>query len=671
MEKRSSPDGAPASTDLTSADDLAAEKDKREAEPPMDEESLLADYSAIKDSPEDQVEESRQGAEEGTEVFRSPEFASLLTECRTAYFDARRSLLLGMASDCVSRLEISAQSQGAAAPSVASLSATTSSTKSTAAVSMVKRGLSFCRALCETETSLYARFFALSGPGSSSKDLQVYFEQLCAPFHDRIRPRLAKETGLTALAELSLALLEGGEALATPSDPVFGPIASTLLADVQSRLITRARSTALGTEIGSYSVKESDLDYPAKLSTRAHKRAQSSIGGAGLLEAAAAATDAGVPGFRRFDAGQTPASQIGAGSTVRLFASPPSSIVSTWYAPLAQTLSLLSTLNEAVTTNSFVQIATTVIEACRSSIVSAAEMMKSGGAGGQSGGFAGARIGVSGRMDPPLFALRHLFLLAEMAASVQLRATRSGDTLADRRAQAMGVASAGLDTSSSTSRAVDFAMVVDALNSLWTSTSSVVFAPRSLIGLSKGAESTTTAGEDLDQRSGKDGLLKSDGKGSEEKREETQLQKDIQRASDEFVDVVAQGVVLPLRVYMDQSSRRDGPRASISKASGSASTSQGANAPQIDPLSPSSPANPLKSPPMPSSSGSATSSPVSSKVINRARAAYEAFETCAHNNITEAVSALKLYLEDNRAIRSLAEPVVVSHLPVSILQEKV
>lgn len=602
-------------------------------------------------------EGSKEKEEEGMEAFKSPEFASLLSECRTAYFDGRRSLLLGMVSDCVARLEIAVQSQGDAGPLANPVSSSASSPRTTATATFVKRGLSFCRALCETEKSLYARFFALTGHGSSSKDLQAYFEQLCSPFHDRIRPRLSKETSLASLAELSLALLEGGEALAAPSDPVFTPIASVLLSDVQTRLIAKARTMAVGSEIGAYTAKDSDLDYPAKLNAKAHKRAQSSIGGAGLLEAAAAA-EAGVPGFRRFDAG-TPATRLGATSGVRLFASPPGPIVMTWYPPLARTLSLLSNLNEAVTTATFVQIATVVIEGCRGSIVAAAETMQSGGSGGSSRGFAGARIGVSGRMDPPLFALRHLFLLAEMAASVQLRATRAGDTLADRRAQAMGVATAGLEASSA-SRAIDFAMVVDALNSLWTSTSSVVFAPRSFIGLARGGEPSTTTNV-ATAAAVADTSKDNESKATESSgdKEETQLQKDIQSASSQFVDVVAQGVVLPLRVYMDQSSRR-GSRASISKASGQPAPASMSSPPapqaQIDPASPSTP---LKSPPMPSSAPISTS-PASSKVVNRARAAHQAFETCAQNNLMEAVGALKLYLEDERAIKSLAEPVIVS-----------
>lgn len=381
---------------------------------------------------------------------------------------------------------------------------------------------------------------------------------------------------------------------------------------------------AAGAQVGAFSPTSADLDYPARLggaaaaAAAAHRRAQSSIGGAGLLEAAAEAEAARVAAASASASAQS-ASQPGAGATIRLFASPPPSVVRTWYAPVARTLTLLSLLHDRVLNVVFVEVASAAIDACRASLVAGAETMRSdGGALG--------RIGGSGRMDPPLFLLRHLLLLREMAASVQLSTSAHG--AADHMAAAFG--GAARSSNATSAGMIDFAALVDTLNALWASTSTLL-DPRALYQLARGAGAAVAAPLSPALQPSSPVISAQDGSVVLSK-----LEQDVQRASATLIEVVAQSVALPLRVFMDQAKRA----AALPKSPDPNST--------LAALSPTSPNLARKDAEL----GSA----------GKARAAREAFERCAESVLGEGKGAMRAYLEDDRAIGGLVEPILVSVL---------
>lgn len=229
------------------------------------------------------------------------------------------------------------------------------------------------------------------------------------------------------------------------------------------------------------------------------------------------------------------------------------------------------------------------------------------------GGFGAGRIGLSGRMDVPLFLLRHFFILREILASVELRKASKGTLQVDRRSAgaAQILASAGSGT------IIDLARLVETLNMLWSGIRGY--------GGSTAAKQNTVVSEP-------------DGASQEPQTVSSQhraLEADLTKASDQMIDVVVQGVTLPLRVYMDQRTRPTRSRRSVS---GNTVLSPTIMSPTLEVKSPTSPASPLK----------------------KIQSAVKAFETCAQTSLTEASEAMKLYLEDDRAISSLAEPIIVS-----------
>ena len=579
LEKRASSLAAPAST--------AIEAPAEQADPsgPTDEQSLLADYSRSKD-------EGPKAAESSMDVFRSPEFITLLSESRLAYLEARRGLLSGIISNCLARIEVSAQPE----PSTSHNTGTT-----TPLAAFIRRSLSFLSAVCEKEVGLCRRFFAVEEDPETAgyKDLSSHVQLLCTPLDDRIRPRLGKETEPSALAAICLALVGDQEMESQTPVLVYSTLATNILKEAQDRLLARARQALAGSTLSLFTPKEEDIDYPAKLKkSQSHRRAQRSIGGAGLLEAAIEldGTTSAKKGFLQVDA----TSPITPTSSVRLFTLPSKAIVSSWYPPLSTTLRLLAVTNDALPTTTFVDLASSAVNACRISIARAADAMAS------QGGLGAGRIGLSGRMDVPLFLLRHLLLLREIAASVELRKASSGSLQVDRR-----VAGKISSLQSSNATIVDFAKLVETLNLLWVG----------LRDYGRGQAATPSANTDT----------------SDPSQERSALEADLAGASNQFVDVVFQGVVLPLRVYMDQRSRSSIGRRSVSNV--------------VSPPT-ASPAQETKSPPLASSAKAATT-------LSKARSAVQAFGTCAGTNLKEANEAMRLYLEDDRAIDGLADPIVV------------
>lgn len=587
LEKRASLLAAPASTDIET---------HQSEETPLDEKALLADYPAFADAQEDESSAAK------VDFFRSPEFVALLTECRVGYFEARRSLLGGIISNCLAQIEVMAQSDTGAS--------TSSNAKhtSTPLALFIKHSLAFLSTICEREVTLCSLFFAVDPKlnSTSRNEMASYVQSLCGLLDDRIRNRLAKDIDLTSISAACLALVGKRELEANCSPLVYSNLSTVMLKELQDRLLARARQTLAGPDFAQFTPKDEDTDYPAKLrKSQSHRRGQSSIGGAGLLEAALEGQVFSQRGFKQMDE-LSPTT-----SSVRLFAATAKSVVSSWYPPLASTLRLLSATNDALPVGDFIDLAYQAVDTCRICIARAGEIMSS------QGGFGSGRIGLSGRMDVPLFLLRHYFLLREILASVELRKASKGMLQVDRR-----IAGAALTfTSGGSGTIIDFAKLVETLNLLWSGL-------RGYGGGSAAAKAHTAA-----VSSHEDGAQQQDAP-----LQHRALNADLAKASEQMVDVVVQGATLPLRVYMDQRSRPSRTRRSIS-----------GNSILSPPLM--SPTQEVKSPTLPVSPASP---------LKKIQSAVKAFETCAQTSLTEANEAMKLYLEDDRAINSLAEPIIVS-----------
>ncbi|PWO00765.1 hypothetical protein FA09DRAFT_336170 [Tilletiopsis washingtonensis] len=604
LEKRAAP-SAPAAASMQ----LSIEESDKV--PPMNEDALLADYSMTQES-----DDGRTGRTKAF-VFSSPEFAAMLSECRAAYFDARRALLLGLIGSCLARIEAAVHAEDSSA---------SSSSADSFVVRLARRGLDFLRALCESEYKLCDHFFVVDDDEqrgatgqSSAAELQAYLETICAALHDRVRPRIQKETSPAVLSRICAALLEvpaaeePDDAPSRSAELLLQPLLRPLLDAAQAQLVLKARED-FG-KIAAHTPTADDVDYPAKLggaagaAAAAHRRAKSSIGGAGLFQAAEAASAMAASAQRAENEGK-----------IRLFTAPPASVTRTWYTPLTRTLQGLSLVYERVPTSVFYDVGMSAVEACRASLVTGAEALRTGG-----GGLGTGRIGLSGRLDGPLFWLRHLLLLREIALSVQLSADTGGHGPADRIAALTGHARGA--PAASAGMALDFATVASVVNALWAGTSALL-APRSLYQLARGAGAAVAAPESpmppSSPRETSHAAMQ-------------QLEEDIQRASTQLVAIIAESTALPLRVYISQISRTPLPAATEPR-------SPDAQSPEAGVTSPTSPLAKRRA----SEVGA----------VGKARGAYDAFCKCTEVNLKEARSAIRAYLEDERAMGSLVEPVL-------------
>lgn len=164
-----------------------------------------------------------------SDVFRAPEFSALLEECRTAYFDGRRTLLSGMIANCVARIEVMASHpSNQAEETMGTASKNDAASSSNATTRLVERGMSFLTAVNQAESSLYAHFFTIDPDhllqlkqahnmdksfsneteDGSLKALHAHLRTLSAPLDDRIKPRMANEGGIAGLPAATLRSLE-------------------------------------------------------------------------------------------------------------------------------------------------------------------------------------------------------------------------------------------------------------------------------------------------------------------------------------------------------------------------------------------------------------------------------------------------------------------------------
>ncbi|THH31401.1 hypothetical protein EUX98_g2790 [Antrodiella citrinella] len=189
------------------------------------------------------------------------ELSSLLTECHTAYFIARKSLLVGRLTEEIRGLD----------PTRTEL------------VELTRAGCSYLKQLCTDEFDLFRAFF-----NSGEELLYQYLENLCDYLYDDLRPRILHEPRLTALCEVCTVL----QALMVLDVPVadleedededeltvhlekpkkkglktlhISHLLQMVLQDAQTKLFFKAQSV-IQSEIRYYVPKPEDLAYPEKL----------------------------------------------------------------------------------------------------------------------------------------------------------------------------------------------------------------------------------------------------------------------------------------------------------------------------------------------------------------------------------------------------------------------
>ncbi|KAI0058733.1 Sec34-domain-containing protein [Artomyces pyxidatus] len=300
------------------------------------------------------------------------ELGALLAECHSAYFSARKALLIGRIAEEIRGLD----------PTRTEL------------VELTRSGCSYLKQLCTDEFNLYRSFF------SSGRDmLYQYLENLCDYLYDDLRPRILHESRLTALCEvctvlqalmvLDLPTLEDGSSDEEPADELtldfeharkehglgrlhIRQLLQMVLQDAQTRLFFKAQSV-IQSEIRYYAPKPEDLAYPDK-----------------LIAARQPATGNEI---REKE------------SISQLFQLSSLDKRETWFPTLSKTVWVLSQLHDFVQPAIFDDLAQEAINLCRQSLSAAADMLSS-------------KNPPSTVLDGYLFLIRHLLILKEMTRNL-------------------------------------------------------------------------------------------------------------------------------------------------------------------------------------------------------------------------------------------------------------
>ncbi|KIJ68059.1 hypothetical protein HYDPIDRAFT_107669 [Hydnomerulius pinastri MD-312] len=292
------------------------------------------------------------------------ELSALLSECHTAYFSARKGLLVGRLMEEIRGLD----------PTHTEL------------VELTNAGCSYLKQLCTDEFDLFREFF-----DSGEDQLYPYLENLCDYLYDDLRPRILHETRLTTLCEVctvlqALMVLDVVELPDEPPDELsvdldqhpspkglgklhISHLLQMVLQDAQTRLFFKAQSV-IQAEIRYFVPKPEDLAYPDKLVAARKPVSQ-------------------------FDIKEKE-------SVSRLFQLPSLDKKETWYPTLQKTVWVLSQLHDFVKPAIFEDIAQEAVNLCRQSLVSSSNIL-------------GQRSPPASTLDGELFLVRHLLILKEVA----------------------------------------------------------------------------------------------------------------------------------------------------------------------------------------------------------------------------------------------------------------
>ncbi|KAK0197162.1 Sec34-like family-domain-containing protein [Armillaria mellea] len=300
------------------------------------------------------------------------ELSSLLSECHSAYFSARKSLLVACLMEEIKGLD----------PTRTEL------------VELTRSGCSYLKQLCLDEFNLFREFF-----NSGEDQLYQYLENLCDYLYDDLRPRILHEPRLTALCEVCT-VLQALMVLDVPdlsedeecdddelnldldrprkkhglSRLHISQLLQMVLQDAQTRLFFKAQSV-IQSDIRYYVLKPEDLNYPDK-----------------LLDAR---NPVSISDIKEKE------------SISQIFKTPSLDKQDTWFPTLQKTVWVLSQLHDFVKPAIFEDIAQEALSLCRQSLVSASEALK-------------LKNPPTGRLDGQLFLIRHLLIMKEITNNLDL-----------------------------------------------------------------------------------------------------------------------------------------------------------------------------------------------------------------------------------------------------------
>lgn len=478
--------------------------------PPQDEDSLLADYSM-------EVAPSPEAAQEPeSKVNTFPEFATLLTDCRNAYFDARRAIMSPLLSTVLTKIENQAQAEA--------------SPHSTSALqTFARRVLVLLQSVLVSEATLYQAIFGgVSGTTDpSSRDaLLDLLRSFSKDLIDRLHPRIFAESRLSSLSALGRVILDAANLksashgfrrfpnhstdaylLLSIPDPhypeakehfvdgafqhalcVLQPLILPLMQDVLTRMTFRAHAVISGPDVagytprpGSSSSSKAGSDEPmavvrtvmskasSKGARRKSLRGRSSLG-VGVLEAAAQRAIAESEAEDHKEGAMQDVDE-GDQHTIQLFSLPAQETLQTWYTPIVRVFKILAALHPVLDRSVFAQIGAESVDKTRAVIKRATEHLRSHVSASKGKlrppptSSEDDQVYEADEMDVTLFALHHTLLLREISASVDLslmqlstldmihESIKSCKEEGGSNGDAAAAASTSLQTSSSTTAA--------------------------------------------------------------------------------------------------------------------------------------------------------------------------------------------------------------------------
>ncbi|KAF8882705.1 Sec34-like family-domain-containing protein [Infundibulicybe gibba] len=299
------------------------------------------------------------------------ELSALLAECHSAYFAARKSLLINRLTEEIRGLD----------------------PERTELVELTRAGCSYLKQLCTDEFNLYREFF-----DSGEELLYQYLENLCDYLYDDLRPRILHEPRLTALCEVCTVLqalmvldLPGLQDHASDEDEDADEPAAAgkprglgrlhishllqmVLQDAQTRLFFKAQAI-IQSDIRYYAPGAEDLMYPDKLVA-----------------------------VRKPTSGNEIKEKENINQIFRL---PSLDKQDTWYPTLKKTVWVLSQLHDFVKPAIFDDIAQEAVSLCRQSLVAASNALA-------------MRHPATTTLDGRLFLVRHLLILKEITQNLDL-----------------------------------------------------------------------------------------------------------------------------------------------------------------------------------------------------------------------------------------------------------
>ncbi|XP_006463266.1 hypothetical protein AGABI2DRAFT_207960 [Agaricus bisporus var. bisporus H97] len=328
------------------------------------------------------------------------DLSSLLSECSTAYFAARRSLLAGWIQEEMKTLDVVRGEL----------------------VELTRAGCGFLKQLCTDEFNLYRSFFS-----TSEEELYQYLEKLCDLLYDDLRPRILHEPRLTALCEVctvlqALMVLDSSAFIGSPesttpadfdgsgdeNDDVLtvdldsakqnknkrtgkgklgrlhiSRLLQMVLQDAQTRLFFKAQAM-IQTEVRQYVPKAEDLRWPELLIEARKSKGETRT--EYNLNEKASVSKALLEGLPE-------------GSLLRDRES--------WYPPVGKMVWVLEQLRDFVQPAIFDDIAQEAIQLCHQSLVNSSDNIK-------------AQKRSPGTLDADLFMLRHLLILKEVIADFEI-----------------------------------------------------------------------------------------------------------------------------------------------------------------------------------------------------------------------------------------------------------